>query len=197
MSTVTRAPRVEDAPIPQSPVSPYPITEEAEVVAGFGRGSAELGIPTANLPIDQLPLLNAQIDRTGVYFGWCVLRAHPKEAEAQIKTRSDGKTEVEYNFGNQLSSDGASGIILPMVASIGWNPFYNNKEKAVELHVMHKFDHSFYGAVIRFNILGYIRPELNYTTKEALIKDIHTDIEIALETLATPEYTAMQRTLLD
>ena len=37
-------------------------------------------------------------------------------------------------------------------------------------------------------MLGYIRPELDYTTKEALIKDINTDITIAQEVLAREPY---------
>ncbi|KAK5995196.1 Riboflavin kinase [Cladobotryum mycophilum] len=34
------------------PESPYPYRMEGKVISGFGRGSKELGIPTANLPVD-------------------------------------------------------------------------------------------------------------------------------------------------
>jgi riboflavin kinase len=39
------------------------------VVAGFGRGSKELGVPTANLDVDAL---GAALDGVppGIYFGW-------------------------------------------------------------------------------------------------------------------------------
>ena len=40
-----------------------------EVVAGFGRGSKELGIPTANLPIERYKRLLDTLP-TGVYLGW-------------------------------------------------------------------------------------------------------------------------------
>ena len=30
----------------------YPIQQQATIIAGFGRGSSELGIPTANIPIN-------------------------------------------------------------------------------------------------------------------------------------------------
>ncbi|CAI5650179.1 unnamed protein product [Oreochromis niloticus] len=43
-----------------------------EVVRGFGRGSKELGIPTANFPDSVVDNLPADIN-TGIYYGWaCV-----------------------------------------------------------------------------------------------------------------------------
>ncbi|XP_056461126.1 riboflavin kinase isoform X2 [Gadus chalcogrammus] len=43
-----------------------------EVVRGFGRGSKELGIPTANFPDSVVEYLPADIG-TGIYYGWaCV-----------------------------------------------------------------------------------------------------------------------------
>ncbi|KAM3868195.1 riboflavin kinase [Diretmus argenteus] len=43
-----------------------------EVVRGFGRGSKELGIPTANFPDSVVEHLPADISR-GIYYGWaCV-----------------------------------------------------------------------------------------------------------------------------
>ncbi|XP_029915676.1 riboflavin kinase [Myripristis murdjan] len=40
-----------------------------EVVRGFGRGSKELGIPTANFPDSVVEHLPADIS-TGIYYGW-------------------------------------------------------------------------------------------------------------------------------
>ncbi|XP_028312192.1 riboflavin kinase [Gouania willdenowi] len=43
-----------------------------EVIRGFGRGSKELGIPTANFPDSVVDVLPADIS-TGIYYGWaCV-----------------------------------------------------------------------------------------------------------------------------
>lgn len=43
-----------------------------EVIRGFGRGSKELGIPTANFPDSVVEHLPADIS-TGIYYGWaCV-----------------------------------------------------------------------------------------------------------------------------
>ncbi|KAF5891566.1 riboflavin kinase, partial [Clarias magur] len=39
------------------------------VVRGFGRGSKELGIPTANFPESVVDSLPADIN-TGIYYGW-------------------------------------------------------------------------------------------------------------------------------
>ena len=44
---------------------------------------------------------------------------------------------------------------------------------------MHPFPHDFYGVQMKLLVLGYIRPELDYVSKEALIADIKTDMEIA------------------
>lgn len=166
--------------IPEIPSSPYPVIQESHIVSGFGRGSSELGIPTANIPInDQLNGLD-----TGIYFGWCKLSKNPNPCPKPVE-RKDGQL-VEFNNGSELFADELE--VLPMVMSIGWNPFYQNKEKAAEMHVMHKFRSNFYGSLVSYQVLGYIRPELNYTTKEALIEDINIDIKIALEALDMPEY---------
>lgn len=53
---------------------------------------------------------------------------------------------------------------------------------------MHDFQSDFYGNEMRVLVLGYIRPELDYTSREALIDDIETDKKVALASLARPAY---------
>lgn len=53
---------------------------------------------------------------------------------------------------------------------------------------MHDFASDFYGHEMRVLLLGYIRPELDYTSREALIDDIETDKKVALASLARPGY---------
>ena len=36
-----------------------------------------------------------------------------------------------------------------------------------EIHIMHEFDKDFYGFEMRAVVLGYIRPELDYTSRGA------------------------------
>lgn len=75
-----------------------------------------------------------------------------------------------------------------MVMSIGWNPYYKNEVRSVEVHIMHKFEHDFYDSHMNLVILGYIRPEYDYVSKESLIEDIMTDIDVANASLARPAY---------
>ncbi len=53
---------------------------------------------------------------------------------------------------------------------------------------MHQFPHDFYGHHLKILILGFIRKELDYVSKQALIDDIATDIEVARRSLARSTY---------
>ncbi|XP_063703513.1 putative riboflavin kinase [Culicoides brevitarsis] len=130
-----------------------PYFVQGEVVKGFGRGSKQLGIPTANLPMEVVRNLPKELDQ-GVYYGWA-------------------------NVDN--------GDVHKVVLSIGWNPFYDNKEKSMESHIMHDFGKDFYGSLLKVCILGHIRPELNFDSLEALIEAINNDIAQAKTALDEPE----------
>ncbi|KAJ3066733.1 riboflavin kinase [Podochytrium sp. JEL0797] len=82
--------------------------------------------------------------------------------------------------------------VHPMVMSFGWNPYYKNEKRSAEVHVLHKFDEDFYGKELRVVVAGYIRPEKNYTSLEALINDINFDIKVARNCLARPAYAALK-----
>eukprot|EP00283_Hemiselmis_rufescens_P008228 CAMPEP_0173425630 /NCGR_PEP_ID=MMETSP1357-20121228/5304_1 /TAXON_ID=77926 /ORGANISM="Hemiselmis rufescens, Strain PCC563" /LENGTH=73 /DNA_ID=CAMNT_0014389119 /DNA_START=23 /DNA_END=241 /DNA_ORIENTATION=- len=73
-----------------------------------------------------------------------------------------------------------------MVTSVGWNPYFANKTKTVEPHLLHEFHQDFYGAEIRIVMTGYLRPELNFDGLESLIKAIHDDIEVSSKALDQP-----------
>lgn len=171
------------ANIPETATEPYPVVGKSHIVSGFGRGSSELGIPTANIPIDD----NLNGLDAGIYFGWCKLKPNTDSPCPEPVRRGTNGDLVAFNNGSKL--EGEELDVLPMVMSIGWNPFYSNKEKAAEMHIMKKFGDNFYGSLVEYSVLGYIRPELDYTTKEALIEDINIDIKIALESLALPGYS--------
>eukprot|EP00123_Amoebidium_parasiticum_P005847 comp16939_c0_seq1/m.15525 comp16939_c0_seq1/g.15525 ORF comp16939_c0_seq1/g.15525 comp16939_c0_seq1/m.15525 type:complete len:183 (-) comp16939_c0_seq1:663-1211(-) len=49
-----------------------PLLLSGEITMGFGRGSRELGIPTANLPEDVVEAIPDGLVK-GVYFGWATL----------------------------------------------------------------------------------------------------------------------------
>lgn len=73
--------------------------------------------------------------------------------------------------------------------SIGWNPFYKNKEKSMEIHIMNVFEEDFYGCTLSIVMLGYIRPELDFDSVENLIKTIKNDISIASKELDKQEFS--------
>ena len=68
----------------------------ATVVKGFGRGSKLLGIPTANMTMNEIREI-VKNTQTGIYFGYTMLR----------------------------------GVVYQAVISIGWNPYFFDKEKTV------------------------------------------------------------------
>jgi riboflavin kinase len=130
-----------------------PLWLTGKVVHGFGRGSKELGIPTANLPVvDEVAALEV-----GVYYGLAMVPSHdtnPRKA----------------------------------AISIGWNPFYKNSQKTLEVHLLHRYEQDFYGEELRVLLLGYTRPECDFASLDALIQAIHQDIIWTSEVLDRPDY---------
>ncbi|EGP87795.1 uncharacterized protein MYCGRDRAFT_40195 [Zymoseptoria tritici IPO323] len=159
------------------PAPPFPLRLNGKVIKGFGRGSSELGIPTANIPLSGLSVGGHEDVESGVYFGWAGLS--PSKAISQQPPASDSKYKL---------MDADQGAVYPMVMSIGWNPFYKNTVRSVEVHIMHQFDTDFYESHMNVYILGFIRPELDYVSKESLIDDIKTDINVAGRSLSRPAY---------
>ncbi|KAF7717633.1 Uncharacterized protein PECH_002991 [Penicillium ucsense] len=174
------------------PESPYPIRLSGPVIKGFGRGSKELGIPTANIPADDLSEEHPELT-TGVYYG--VVALDPR-AQSHEDSRNDGENSAETT-------------ILPAVLSIGYNPFYKNTVRSVEIHIMPQLTEpsptavaqpkfhrmpDFYGTKLNLLILGYIRPEYDYVSLDALIEDIRVDCEVARQSLLRDAY---QRYIVD
>ncbi|KAF7973215.1 hypothetical protein HWV62_15813 [Athelia sp. TMB] len=152
---------------PDQPDAPFPIPLAGPVQRGFGRGGKDLGCPTANLPDESLPVMSS-VTQTGVYYGYARIYS-PRQEDASLCDK-DSK-------------------VLPMVMSLGWNPFYKNERMTAvststrthdhrrstkdtmthlkEIHVLHEFEKDFYGYEMRALVLGYIRPELDYTSRGA------------------------------
>ncbi|KAH9843998.1 riboflavin kinase [Rhodofomes roseus] len=151
---------------PDAPELPFPIVLSGTVQYGFGRGGKDLGCPTANLPDESITPMSS-VTQTGVYYGY-----------AQISPEKNGQFVL---------SEKDRGV-MPMVMSLGWNPFYKNERLTAEIHLMHDFDSDFYGHEMKALVLGYIRPELDYTSREGLVEDIETDKRVALKSLARLAY---------
>ncbi|KAI6164964.1 hypothetical protein EDD17DRAFT_1894889 [Pisolithus thermaeus] len=161
---------------PDVPEPPYPIPLEGVVQRGFGRGSKDLGCPTGQHLPRSFPI-------------------YPDESLPDIG--GDGGTRRILRVRTSTSTEGQQSRlrsedhqVWPMVMSLGWNPFYKNERMTAEIHIMHKFSDDFYGYNMRALVLGYIRPELDYTSRvtEALIEDIEIDKKVALASLARPGY---------
>ena len=98
-------------------VLPQPIQLDGEVVAGFGRGSKQLGVPTANVKMTEINKEKTEALIPGVYAAIATLTLPPSE---------DGNPEnTEQKY------------LCAM--SIGWNPVYDNAEKTIEAFLVHDF----------------------------------------------------------
>lgn len=80
--------------------------------------------------------------------------------------------------------------MYPTVLSIGYNPYYKNEQRSIEIHILHNFSEDFYGATLSLIVLGFIRPEYDYVSKDALVEDIREDIRVAQRSLAREAYGA-------
>ncbi|KAI9634458.1 putative riboflavin kinase [Dioszegia hungarica] len=197
------------------PEEPFPMLLEGVVTRGFGRGARFLGIPTANLPDSSLAPLN-DLQMTGIYYGFArVLPSTSTPHATAPSTPSLSDTHhssplsastiqsmpaatapyppdsVEGDITSPKRLDKEDGRVWPMVMSVGWNPYFKNEKITAEVHIIHPFSHDFYGHDMSVLVLGYIRPELDYTSKDALVQDIQTDVKVALNSLARPSYAKL------
>lgn len=154
-----------------------PIRMISKVVRGYGRGSKDLGIPTANVSRNKevLSCSCGDFDHlpTGIYWGF-----------ARIGDRME----------NDVDNSELGKVHLAAI-SIGYNPTYNNKEKTVEPHLIagegHPQRHAsstgetqfqdFYDKTIILSVVGYLRPELPFEGLEKLTAAIKNDIADAEE----------------
>jgi len=150
-----------------------PIRIISKVVRGYGRGSKDLGIPTANISREDLSCSCGEFDHlpTGIYWGF-----------ARIGEASSEESDV--------SSVSVLGKAYIAAISIGYNPTYDNKEKTVEPHLIAPADHpqrhasfteetqfnDFYDKTITLSVVGYLRPELPFEGLEKLTAAIKKDI---------------------
>jgi riboflavin kinase len=148
---------------PNGPEPPFPLRLSGPVIKGFGRGSKELQIPTANIPISGLDVGGCADIQSGVYYGFVSVNLPSSNFPEETK-------------------------VFPMVMSIGWNPFYKNTVRSVEVHIIHEFSTDFYGVEMRLCVLGWIRQEFDYVSRDALVEDIRTDIRVGLESLKRGSY---------
>eukprot|EP00197_Chlamydomonas_leiostraca_P008743 CAMPEP_0202862592 /NCGR_PEP_ID=MMETSP1391-20130828/3577_1 /ASSEMBLY_ACC=CAM_ASM_000867 /TAXON_ID=1034604 /ORGANISM="Chlamydomonas leiostraca, Strain SAG 11-49" /LENGTH=433 /DNA_ID=CAMNT_0049542141 /DNA_START=140 /DNA_END=1441 /DNA_ORIENTATION=+ len=150
--------------IPQAP-----LRFGGKVVTGFGRGSRQMGTPTANIDPAPLEQVLAGLPR-GVYFGWARLDA----------AHDAGWSEDDLQ-------------VHKMVMNVGRRPTVNTGDEAatVEVHIMHRFEQDFYGQNLKVVALGYVRPEMRFTGGlPELINRIRMDIAISRNQLEDGHWKA-------
>ncbi|KAK3078799.1 hypothetical protein LTS18_006593, partial [Coniosporium uncinatum] len=89
----SKGPRELFAGPDDGPAPPFPLKLSGKVIKGFGRGSKELGIPTANIPLAGLSVGGNEDLESGIYFGWASL-SYPSSTEAKDTKRSSGGEEA-------------------------------------------------------------------------------------------------------
>ncbi|KXZ49493.1 hypothetical protein GPECTOR_21g719 [Gonium pectorale] len=150
--------------VPQNYRLRQPLLLGGEVVRGFGRGSRQMGTPTAN--IEPAPLKDVLAGMApGVYFGWARLDA------------PEGWPAVDSE-------------VHKAVLNVGSRPTVNKGGEAatVECHIMHEFQggQEFYGRDLQVMVMGFMRPEIRFKSVEALVARIKADIATARVQLDAP-----------
>lgn len=157
------------------PLDP-PLKLQGPVVRGFGRGSRELGIKTANLDADALAGSLADAV-TGIFAGWAQVGDDPTVYKTALS--------VGYNphFGNTVwtAAPYRDGTHTPP------------QVKTAEPWLLHDFgEREFYGQPLKLLACAYIRPETAFSSLDALIARIHKDGEVAEALLDDPRMAQWQ-----
>jgi riboflavin kinase len=167
-----------------------PIRMISTVIHGYGRGSKDLGIPTANLDLQQL-ISSCTFDDlpTGIYWGYArIVNNHTTNNNNNEARLTTGMAEDVTVSPTSIQST----TVYPTAISIGYNPTYGNSTKTIEPHLIAAeddpcrhasctgetlFTNDFYDTTIRLSIIDYIRPELPFQGLELLIEAIKNDIK--------------------
>jgi riboflavin kinase len=119
-----------------------------------------------------------------VYYGFVGLSRPPISDASASPTPSTSTTTTTTSTQTRASTV----EVYPSVLSIGYNPYYKNTVRSVEIHILHGFTRDFYGAALNLLILGFIRPEYDYVSLDALVKDIKIDCDVAARSLERESY---------
>lgn len=136
----------------------HPHRMRGVIVHGDARGR-ELGFPTANLA----PESEGMVPADGVYAGW--LRVVRPTGDRVPATPS------------------ADCAPLPAAISVGTNPTFDGEQRRVEAYVLDRTDLDLYGAQVVLEFVARMRPTLRFTDIEALIEQMHTDVDGVREVL--------------
>ncbi|GMH94797.1 hypothetical protein TrVE_jg9938 [Triparma verrucosa] len=150
----------------------FPLRMRSQVVRGFGRGSRELGIPTANLCREDIGEEFFDGLETGIYYGWAGIEGTTKVYKAAVS--------IGYNptYENKTKTCEPHLIADPSEEC-------RNKSSCGETQM-----EDFYGATLRLSIISKIRPELPFESVEKLITAIKNDIKVTEDKLSGDDEVA-------
>lgn len=134
-----------------------PVLVQGAVQHGLGRGSRDLGTPTANLPGSVLDGVSSTA-RDGVYVGFGSV---PEHVATPMK--------FVANLGHNITYGDIKERMLEAYLM----------EEGLPLE--------FYGSEMRLCILGYLRPELKFDSLDDLIAGIKNDVAVAKAVLDDPK----------
>lgn len=179
-----------------------PVRMTSIAIRGFGRGSKDLGIPTANLDCDRLKMVPTNGIEKSSSSSTTVTTSEEQQSSslANVITYGDFPTGIYWGFcrigekmaaaSNGSNPDESKGAVFKAAISIGYNPTYGNEHKTIEPHLIapvgdprRNASHSgetilqdFYDQPIRLSVVGYLRPELPFEGLEKLVQAIKNDI---------------------
>jgi hypothetical protein len=119
-----------------------------KVVTGFKRGSKLLGVPTANIEMTEEIKNILKLVCTGVYFG-------------NVKFVDDKEKES---------------CVFRGVLSIGYNPYFENATKTIEVFLIDYDGEDFYDSIVEISIAGFLRTEAYFENFAELVTAITYDI---------------------
>ncbi len=131
------------------------------VTEGYGRGSKQIGVPTANLPHFDNLLKDSEY-KNGVYFGW---------------GRVEGDTTdypIIANIGKSPTFEGKENPVRIVEAHLIDRVTPANEEE-LEGEVIFS---DFYDKELRIALVAFLRPEIKFNSIDELIKQIKFDVSI-------------------
>nr|ADH43029.1 FAD synthase [uncultured SAR11 cluster alpha proteobacterium H17925_45G17] len=146
------------------------------MVHGFGRGSKQLGFPTANMEIkwgDDESTLS-------------------EEEKAVYKFAKESPTGIYACYAVIEGPESCRGV-HKVAMSMGWNPTFTDvKAKTIEPWILHDFSEDFYDCPLRLLVVAYVRDELKFEDFEQLKREIAADGDYCNEALDKPELAALR-----
>mmetsp|Transcript_3493 Transcript_3493/g.4902 ORF Transcript_3493/g.4902 Transcript_3493/m.4902 type:complete len:200 (+) Transcript_3493:62-661(+) len=138
-----------------------PVYLIGRVIHGFGRGSSQLGFPTANLAI--------RWDAKDTD-----LSALTEEEREILRFAESAPTGIYAAWARVC--DGPDDAVHKVAMSVGWNPTFTDvKQKTIECWLLHEFDQDFYDATLKVIVVAYVRDEAKFNSLDELIAEIRAD----------------------